>query len=504
MVKINRSAREQPAPAPAPVAAAPVRRRARGSQRYGRLNTLTARLLVVLVLVSAIPVASNRPAWWLIWTLLLGLGALAYLIRAHLLMGRHRALQVSQFSAFFGIALLVPAFALFQSLSVAEYLPMALQALPASLAGALQPGSLSVMPDASLLGAIRAVGYLIFLILVIEVGTQSERTHMLGLMLMIGILLHAVFGLVALRLLGDYSLWGEKSVYLGVLTGTFVNRNSIATFLGFGLVLALAFALERGHRAANAERDRGYTAIFTPERLEIIGLWLAVVMLALAILLTQSRMGAAATLFGAFVTFLVLRVSFRVRGRRIAMEIAFGLLALVAVLIPAGGGNMLERALFTLVESSDRVSIYLQTWGMILERPLNGFGYDAFAPAFELYRDEPLVNQNYADLAHNTYLTLWVEQGLIIGSIPMLLIGWAVVMIVQRLRNGEGDVAVNAAALGVIALGAMHSLADFSLEIPANVYCFLLIIGLAMARPRSLTATTPPEDDSSDAASPAA
>nr|WP_275897735.1 O-antigen ligase family protein [Pseudotabrizicola algicola] len=276
-----------------------------------------------------------------------------------------------------------------------------------------------------------------------------------------------------------------------MLTGTFVNRNSIATFLGFGLVLALAYALERGHRAANAERDRGYTAIFTPARLEIIGLWLAVAVLAIAILLTQSRMGVAATVLGAFVTFLALRITFRVPLRRILIEVGIGLVAMLVVLVPAVGDGVLERALFTFVESTDRVSLYVQTWGMILERPLIGFGYDAFAPAFELYRDEPLVNQNFADLAHNTYLTLWVEQGFIIGSIPMLLIGWSAVMILQRLRAAEGDMAVNGAALGVIVLGAMHSLVDFSLEIPANVYCFLLIVGLAIARPRKVQTASP-------------
>jgi O-antigen ligase len=340
------------------------------------------------------------------------------------------------------------------------------------------------MPGASLLGAIRAVGYLIFLILAIEVGTQPDRTHRLGLALMIGIMLHGIFGLVSLRLLDDYSLWGVKEVYQGMLTGTFVNRNSIATFLGFGLILAVAFAMVWGHRASLLAPDRGYTALLTPQRLEIVGLWFAAGVLALAILLTQSRMGAAATTAGAFVTFIVLRVTFRTRPLRIALEGGIGLLVLLAFLIPAAGTGLIERALFTLVESSDRVSLYIQTWGMIQDRPLTGFGYDAFAPAFELYRDDPFVVDRYADLAHNTYLALWAEQGLVIGSIPVVLTAWAMVMIIQRLRSGEGDMAVTAAAIGVITLGALHSLVDFSLEIPANVYCFLLIVGLAMARSR--------------------
>ncbi len=484
MVRISVPSAKSAPPALRPEESVSVRRLQRGSMRYGRLNTVAGRLLDLLLILSAIPVASNRPVWWLLWTLLTGLGCMIYLVRAQLLMGQRRALQVSRFRLFFGLALLVPIYAVVQWLPVAEYLPLDLQALPPALPDLLRPDSLSVMPGASLLGAIRAAGFLVFLILVIEVGTQPERTHALGLALMTGIMLHGFFGLVSLRLLDDYSIWGVKEVYQGMLTGTFVNRNSIATFLGFGLVLGVAFAMVRGHRASTVAPDRGYTALLTPQRLEIIGLWLVVGMLALAILLTQSRMGAAATAVGAFVTFIVLRLTFRTRPLRIALETAIGLLVLLAFLIPAAGTGLIERALFTPVESSDRMSIYVQTWGMIQDRPLTGFGYDAFAPAFELYRDDPLVSERYADLAHNTFLALWAEQGLVIGSIPVVLTGWAVVMIVQRLRKAAGDTAMNAAALGVIALGAVHSLADFSLEIPANVYCFLMIVGLAMARPR--------------------
>jgi O-antigen ligase len=480
----------------------PVRRATQGSRRYGRLNTLTGRLLVLMVIMSAVPVASNRPAWWLVWTLLLGLGGMAYMLRTHWL-ARGRRLQITRFRLFLALALLVPAYAVLQSLPLATHLPLALQTLPPRLPDMLRPESLSVMPGASFLGAIRAVGFVVFLILVIEIGTEAERTHALGLMLLGGIVLHGMFGLVALRLLDDFAIWGDKEVYRGVLTGTFVNRNSVATFLGFGVVLAVAFAMVRAHRASLLAPDRGLAALLTPQRLEVIGLWLAAALLGLAILLTQSRMATAATAAGTLVTFITLRLAFRQRPGRIALEAVAGLVVLVAFLIPAVGEGLVERALFTLVESTDRVSIYVQTWGMIQERPLIGFGHDAFATAYEMYRDEPLVSERFVDMAHNTYLALWAEQGLVVGSIPILLTGWAGLMIVQRLRRDEGDMAVNAAALGAITLGGLHSLADFSLEIPANVYCFLLIVGLAIARPRLPVASedaAPAPDDTPAAA----
>jgi O-antigen ligase len=455
-----------PAPAMAPVPA-PRKARARGSRRYGKMRALTGRLLVLLVVVSAVPLASNRPAWWLIWVFLLGFGTAAYMVRAHMLMAG-RPLCSAAFKGVFALALLVPGFALVQALPWAAHLPQAVQALP-DLIDVARPASLSVMPRASLLGAIRAVGFILFLILVIESASSPDRARKLGQWLMIGILAHGLFGLIALRVLDDYALWGIKEAYQGMLTGTFANRNSVATFLGFGLVLAVAIAVSRPAGRLNA-------AYF----------WAAVAVLALAILLTQSRMGALATALGAAVTFVAGRREQGVGMTAIMRQLGVGLLVLLAALIPLAGTGMVERGLFTLTESWERTSLYAQIWGMIWTRPLTGFGYDAFAPAFEMFRAAPLTTDRYIDLAHNTYLALWVEQGLIVGSIPMVLIGWAALVIVRRLRAGVGGGAMTAAGLGVIVLGATHALVDFSLEIPANVFCFLLIIGLAIAPHRRL------------------
>jgi hypothetical protein len=469
------------------------KRRQRGSKRYGRLNSFVGFFLVALVIASAIPVGSNRPAWWLVWTMCLGILGMFYVIRTQILMGTKRAFQVSQFGIFIGLAGLVPIYAVLQSLPIATWLPAGLVALPHHLPASILPSSISVMPEASLLGAVRALGFLVFLILAIEVGTRSERNHHFAIWLMIGIFLHAIFGLFALTVLDDYSLWGTKTQYQGVLTGTFVNRNSIATFLGFGLVLATALALDRGYRASLLPQDRGHVVLLTPARLEIFALWMAVGIFSIAIVLTQSRMGTFASAIGAYVTFVAMSVVTKAGLRKVIKQTLIGLLVLLVFLIPSAGERLLERGLFTLVESDLRGVMYAQTWGMIMDRPWTGMGFDAFAPAFELYRAPPLVDEQYLDLAHNTYLALWAEQGFIVGSVPILLAAWAVLMIAARLRDGQGDLALNTAALGVAALGALHSTADFSLEMPANAFCFVLILGLAMARPR-ISAQAPSGD----------
>jgi hypothetical protein len=288
------------------------RRRERGASRYGRLNNFIGFSLVALVLISAVPVASNRPSWWLLWTMLLGILGIFYVLRAQFLMGQKRSFQSSQFKIFFAVAFLVPFYALIQSLPLADFLPSALLHLSIRVPTVLAPHSISVMPDASFLGALRAIGFILFLILTIEIGTQADRSHSLGFLLMIGILAQGLFGMISLKLLDDFSLWGVKDSYIGVLTGTFVNRNSIATFLGFGLILGVSYALERSRMAGFAPKDRGYAVLLTPLRIEILSFWLVVILIGLCDHLNAIADGGLCDGNGGIYDFLY--VSFRQQG----------------------------------------------------------------------------------------------------------------------------------------------------------------------------------------------
>ena len=51
-----------------------------------------------------------------------------------------------------------------------------------------------------------------------------------------------------------------KTAYLGWLTGTFVNRNSAATFFGFGMIAALTLAVTPDAAAASRSYRRSVTS----------------------------------------------------------------------------------------------------------------------------------------------------------------------------------------------------------------------------------------------------
>nr|WP_241741356.1 O-antigen ligase family protein [Gemmobacter straminiformis] len=303
-----------------------------------------------------------------------------------------------------------------------------------------------------------------------------------------GICLQAIWAVVALKLLGDFSPWGNKTAYLGSATGTFVNRNSLATYLGFGIVLGIGILSERSRQRGIRATRKGTWR----QQLDYGDLTVAVGLLFLLIGLvyTQSRLGLAASMTGTAVTLALLRQRAGVTSGRLAAELlALVAAVLVAVSLVAAGEGVAERVLFLGNESVDRLAIYAQTLHMLAARPFTGFGMDAFGMAFEAFRAPPLLAPVTYDLAHNSYLMLWAEFGLVFGSVPMLALVAIGALLWRRLRSDDGFRGIAAAGLGALALGAVHSLGDFSLEIPANTYLLMMILGLGIGRQSRRRAT---------------
>jgi O-antigen ligase len=452
-----------------------------GSDRfYGRFAVFVA----WLPLIAAIPQASNRPVWWLLWCAVIGFGAAIYFIKSAR-PDRGCATASRPLAAFIVIALLVPGFAALQAVPMAGQLPDLLTALPARLSDELRPASLSLVPSASVLGAMRAIGLILFFALVVEVSSRTRGRNRICRILFFGVTAHAAWGLVALNLLEDTVWWGIKNDHLGFATGTFVNRNSFATFLGFGLILGLAMQLRPLDRSGGTERN-------IAQRLEGYMHWGCILVIAFALLATQSRLGLGATITGAAVTAILMRSSGQRGLLRGVAEVGMAAVLVMAVGLILGGDALVQRLVLVPSEYDARLQIHRQVASMIGLRPWTGYGYDAFGPAFTLFRQAPLLAEGEIDLAHNSYLTLWAELGLIVGSLPILLLGWVGFTVTRCLRCRPSRV-VPAAALGALVLAGVHSTGDFSLEILANDLMLAAILGTGFSH--ATAANKPVQDD---------
>jgi O-antigen ligase len=148
-------------------------------------------------------------------------------------------------------------------------------------------------------------------------------------------------------------------------------------------------------------------------------------------------------------------------------------------LVSATGASMVERLEYG--RDGLRLLIYQDTLAMIADRPLLGHGYGSYGTSFLRYRERaagPLV----VDKAHNTYLEHAAELGIpatvLLYLAPLLLVLFCLRgAFVRRKEKIYPLLAVSATVLV-----AVHSLMDFSLQIPAVAVTYAMILGMGTAQ----------------------
>ena len=354
-----------------------------------------------------------------------------------------------------------------QMLPIGRWLPDALSAIP--LVGG-NATTISLDPGSTRLTLLNFATYALLFLLFAQVSADRRRARGMLLSLFLVISGFAVYGLVSLVQFGDTLLGFEKLYYLGSATGTFINRNSFATFLASGLAMGVPLLLDSFGRSQGGRPARSWIR----QVLVLMGL----LFIAATLLATNSRMGAIAGFAGAIVGFaLSIR---RVESSR--ARLWFGLAAVAAIGLVAFvyGAGTLQRLIFT-DEDAGRGELYRQVWGTILQRPWTGYGGGSFATVFPLFQHPPLAGDTIWDKAHSTYLALWFEMGLVVGTLPLMV----VFALFLRSTRGLWDASSrmnSAATIGVTVVFAIHSLVDFSAEIMANAFLFTAVLALGAAR----------------------
>lgn len=422
---------------------------------------------VCLVIVALAPIAVGgfRPQWWLVFACAIFLAAAACAITIATSRRRIRFLT----HAAPGV---VPVYILF------------LLGLSAHVL--LVRGTAS---DAdALYGLLRHLSFAALGWTLLQCMTRDQRAISYAQVLIAAFLAYAVYGLITI----DRTEWllFAKTQYDGFATGPFLNRNSFATFLAMGMNLALACALA-DETGVSRHHRRGHRVSPLEGKMRSL-LLAAVALLCLAIIFaTASRMGLFVALAGASVV-VALRLR-RIAGQRGVIRVivfAAGMLFFLALAMIAllYGGGVAERLGSTADNANVRLDLYRNVLEMIAANPLLGVGLDNFGEAFRAYQRLPVSPDRDWNLAHNTYLALWAELGLALGSMPILLCALIAVALLRRSLSGNVTPVshLSDAALAAIAIGALHSLVDFSLEMPANAYLLiaLIVLGLSPTAPR--------------------
>jgi O-antigen ligase len=139
--------------------------------------------------------------------------------------------------------------------------------------------------------------------------------------------------------------------------------------------------------------------------------------------------------------------------------------------------------------STNRGWIWRDTLRMISANPVTGVGLGAFQTAFPIYSRSDgslLVSQ-----AHNDYLQVVADAGLVGGALAVWFIVVVIVSIARGLRSRDAMTRGLAlgAGTGIVAM-MVHSAFDFNLQIPSNALMFLMLVVIADRageRPKTLS-----------------
>jgi len=275
-------------------------------------------------------------------------------------------------------------------------------------------------------------------------------------------------------------LWYEKTAFTDVATGTFVSRNNYAGYLEMALPFALALALLGTRRAGQAHRHAAGGRLDVMDSrtgFRTILLLLVAFLMAIAVLMSRSRMGIMSLTFALIAAGLFFGLKRKARRFALVSVVVIGLAAVFAtqidILPVIKRFKALEREFGQIY---GRLPVWTQAMPLLANYPLFGSGMGTWEMAFSPYRDDAI--QVRVDFAHNDYLEFFAEAG-VAGTIIMTS---SILFGVSRKRRhqvggGHQDEIGLAAGIGLLSIG-LHSVTDFHLSIPANALAVSVLLGL--------------------------
>ncbi len=271
--------------------------------------------------------------------------------------------------------------------------------------------------------------------------------------------------------------------------GPFVNRNHFATWAVMACPLVFGYLLARvPHRRPSHLFSQRVVAMM--KQLGSIRIWLvsSVCVMTLAVLLSASRSGLIA-LMGATIVSVLLRK--RGAGPEIRRWTILQLAVLVLVASTfANFDALMDRFDQTMRPSESgrgRSAIWADAWRVIRDFPVTGTGAGTFGTAIAVYQTaEPGYSIGNA---HNHYLQLAAEGGLLVGAPAALSIGAFFALCLRRFReDGSPDYLMRAGAMAGITAALLQSVWETGLRMPANAMLLAVLAAIATHCPRDPSA----------------
>jgi hypothetical protein len=167
------------------------------------------------------------------------------------------------------------------------------------------------------------------------------------------------------------------------------------------------------------------------------------------------------------------------RGKRLVLPASLGVVALMVVSwvgIERIATRFVSRP---LIDADGRYAIWTDAWRIVQDFWLTGTGLNTFGVSALFYQAS--LRGSHMREAHNDYLQLLAEGGVLLAIPILMAIAAAAFVIQRRLREDVGSIwCIRMGAVTALLAIAAQSLVEFSLQMPANAALFCVICGIAM------------------------
>jgi O-antigen ligase len=226
-------------------------------------------------------------------------------------------------------------------------------------------------------------------------------------------------------------------------------------------------------------RDRALW-LSSPEASRLVLLAAAAAVMALSLVLTLSRSGMGAMLFALMVTGAVTIRHQRSAPRR---TIAISYLVLLLIGVTAWVGLDTIGAAFANADWADfnnRSGPWADAIAVAMKYPLAGTGFNTYGVAALFYQQHDLAR--YYSAAHNDYLQLAAEGGLLLTLPAILCVGALGAVVWKRFKaeTSSSGYWIRVGAVTGLAAMALQETVEFSLQMPGNAVLFAVLCGIAL------------------------
>lgn len=390
-------------------------------------------------------------------------------------------------------------------------LPLALLALPLAqllplpdlLAGHL-PGRADLLSGLDTAGAARPAGRWSLVPLATErmlwsalvpAGLFMASSVLHGAQRRVMIVLTLIFAAVsAFAGLWQIMMGPGSALYLyditnaGDAVGFFANRNHLAALLAVSVPVAVGMLADRLRHHGHGFRD-GQPWLYA----------FLLVLLCVGVTATHSRAGYVMLMAGVLASaVIVVRIVRRGRSRRALRVVQVAAVAGVAVVAVAALAGLMQRLNSDPLED-ERWTMAANTARAAAPALGGGFGFGSFVHAYDEVGDGSAETPMYANHAHDDYLELWLEGGLLALALVALVYAIVARRVHERLAASHQQLGSDARHRGLmlgatcaVALLAVHSMVDYPLRTISLAAYAGLLVAVLMGSVRRRSRLAPP------------